>query len=103
MNIPFAPIPLSLDRNHFVRIADPEHVQLSARRGALWVTIDGDPQDVIVEPGQSFQFRTNSPAVIGALGSAALATARRMRGASHSSPGGFGQWLRGWGQGAHTA
>ena len=79
MNIPLTPVALNFARNRLVRIAQPQHVQLSACRGALWVTIDGDRQDIVVESGQTFEFSSNTPAVVSALGSDVVATARRLR------------------------
>lgn len=82
MKIPCTDIPLDLSNRRFVRIEDPARVQLQARRGTLWVTIDGEPRDFIVEPGESFEFTSRAPAVVGALHGDAEATARRRRGAT---------------------
>ena len=81
MKIPCTDIPLHLSSQRFVRIEEPEHVQLHARQGMLWVTIDGEPRDIVVEPGQSFEFTSRALAVVGALRGHAAATARRRCGA----------------------
>jgi len=82
MKIPCTDIPLHLSSQRFVRIEDPEHVQLQARQGTLWITIDGEPRDIVVEPGESFEFWSRAPAVVGSLHGDAAATARRRCGAA---------------------
>lgn len=77
MKIPCIDIPLHLSRQRFVRIEDPEHVQLLAHEGTLWITIDGELRDVVVEPGESFEFASPASAIVGTLHGEALATARR--------------------------
>ena len=37
-------------------------------RGTAWITVDGDPQDVILEPGDSHTFAQSGRAVVQALG-----------------------------------
>lgn len=37
-------------------------------RGTAWITVDGDPQDVILEPGDSHTFAHSGRAVVQALG-----------------------------------
>ena len=37
-------------------------------RGTAWITLDGDPRDVILEPGDSHTFERSGRAVVQALG-----------------------------------
>lgn len=94
MKIPCTDIPLDLTNRRVVRIENPEHVQLQARQGTLWVTIDGEPRDIVVEPGESFEFASRAPAVVGALHGHAAATARRRCGAAR--PQRLSAWPLGW-------
>jgi hypothetical protein len=95
MKIPCTDIPLDLSSQRFVRIENPEHVQLQARQGTLWVTIDGEPNDFVVEAGESFEFASCAPAVVGALHGHAAATVRRRRdAASPRRRSAWRQWLQ---------
>jgi hypothetical protein len=82
MKIPCTDLPLDLSRRRIVRIEDPAHVQLQARLGTLWITIDGEARDIVVEAGESFEFTSRAPAMVGALHGDAAATAHRRCGAA---------------------
>ena len=41
---------------------------LRAVRGTLWVTIDNDPRDIVLDPGQSYVVDTDQPLFVMALG-----------------------------------
>jgi hypothetical protein len=41
---------------------------LKAVRGTLWVTIDNDPRDIVLDPGQSFLVDSDEPLFVMALG-----------------------------------
>ena len=103
MNIPCNAISLSLRRDEFIRIEHPEHVRLSPREGTLWITIDGQIRDVFLEPGESMEFDTRSPVVIGAVGGQAVATARRNCGAVRQRRDWLTPWAHGWGRSARPA
>ena len=95
MKIPCTDIPLDLSNQRFVRIEEPEHVQLQARQGTLWVTIDGEPRDFVVEAGESFEFASRAPAVVGALHGHAAATVRlRCDAASPRRSSAWRRWLQ---------
>jgi hypothetical protein len=59
---------LQLRRSQFLRLRHPRGVQLAVRRGTLWITLDGDPRDIEVGPGETFGFDTGATVVVGALG-----------------------------------
>lgn len=77
MDTAFAPVPLRLRREQFVRLARPAGTAVSCRRGTLWITIDGESDDIELEPGETFSFRADAPALIGVLGRGATATLER--------------------------
>lgn len=75
MNIPREGLTVTLARQRFLRLPHPAGVQVSARRGTLWITIDGHPDDIELERGQSFTFPPgDAPALIGVLGGDAVAS-----------------------------
>jgi hypothetical protein len=41
---------------------------LKAVRGTLWVTIDNDPRDIVLDPGESFLVDSDAPLFVMALG-----------------------------------
>jgi hypothetical protein len=46
-------------------------VVLRARRGTLWITVDGDPLDVVLEAGESCRYETRGALLVYALSGAA--------------------------------
>ena len=53
--------PSQLDREEFglaarglVDIPDISGTQVICRRGSLWITLDNDPRDIVLEAGESF-------------------------------------------------
>ncbi|HEX6722213.1 MAG TPA: DUF2917 domain-containing protein [Burkholderiaceae bacterium] len=41
---------------------------LRAVKGTLWVTIDNDPRDIVLDPGESFTVDSDAPLFVMALG-----------------------------------
>jgi hypothetical protein len=62
---------LRLARHHSLRLKAP--LALQARAGTLWVTIDGDPQDIVLEAGDLRCFDAPAALLVHAIaGDAAL-------------------------------
>lgn len=87
------PRTLRLSRSHFVRLAQPGGWQVRTRRGTLWITIDGEPEDIELETGESYTFPAGAPALLGSLGGDAVVTLRRCAEAPASGPGAWWQRL----------
>lgn len=51
-----------------LRLNAARGTQLRAVTGTLWVTIDSDPRDIVLDPGQSFVVDTEQPLFVMALG-----------------------------------
>lgn len=51
-------------------IADAAGVQLRCHEGALWLTLDHDPRDVIIEAGETYVGTEHRRAIVYALGDA---------------------------------
>lgn len=67
MNIPFGASTATLDRQHALRLPSHTPARVRALRGSLWITLDGDPRDIDLPEGQSFEFDGSKAAVIGTL------------------------------------
>lgn len=68
--------PLPLRRNEALRLGDAHGLSLASAGGTLWVTIDGDLHDYVLEPGESLRIESHAPTVVMALHAPALLTVR---------------------------
>ena len=64
--------PVDLPRRAMLTLPDAAAVQIECRSGSLWITLDGDPRDFIVEAGERFTTDTHRPAIVYALQPASL-------------------------------
>ena len=64
-----------LRRNRVLRLPHPRGWCLRAERGTLWITIDGQPDDITLDPGQSHRFDVRTPVLVTALGDDAVLSA----------------------------
>ena len=58
-----------LPRSQSLRLRGAHTVR--AQCGTLWLTLDGEPQDRVLEPGDQVQLDGHTPALVTALGQAA--------------------------------
>lgn len=79
-----------LRRNHLLALPQPRGLCLRAERGTLWVTIDGEAEDIELEPGHSRVFDGQATVRVSALGGPAILSATVPTRAS------WRQRLRGW-------
>jgi hypothetical protein len=87
-----------LERNRMLHLKAP--VELQARAGTLWVTIDGDPQDFVLEPGDLRHFDTPAALLVYAVGGSADLQVRPLGPAPRR---GVAAWLSRWIGGATVA
>jgi hypothetical protein len=73
--------PSPLDREEFrlapralLDIPDVSGIQLSCRRGSLWITLDNDPRDIVLEAGESFFSTEHRRALVYAFEASVVAT-----------------------------
>jgi hypothetical protein len=59
---------LAVDDRRGLRLNAARGTQLRAVKGTLWITIDNDPRDIVLDPGESFVVDTNQPLFVMALG-----------------------------------
>jgi hypothetical protein len=69
-------------------IPDAAAVQIRCTAGSLWITLDHDPRDIILAPGESFTTGEHRRALLYALepASFALSLPQRQRGAALPQP-----------------
>jgi hypothetical protein len=63
---------LSLDRQALFSLDDTEQIQLECDEGAVWITLDNDPRDIILTPGQRFCAPAHRHALVYALENARI-------------------------------
>jgi len=62
---------LVLDRSRFAHLFGPRRVQVT--RGTVWLTIDHDPDDHVLTPGQGIELPPGTHALVQALDAPARA------------------------------
>jgi len=82
------PLRQRLQPDDFLHFRHPPVLRLQAERGTLWVTVDGEPDDIQIEAGESRVLDGHAPITIGALGGEAVFSA-----AALSQPAAPGWWL----------
>jgi len=62
-----SPFEFSLNRNSTFNIHDSAGLRIECRLGTLWVTLDGEYRDTILEPGQCFTTEEHGLVILNAL------------------------------------
>jgi len=83
------PVVRRLRRDQFVRFEHPRGLCLRAAQGALWVTIDGEPDDITIETGASRVFDGEAGVLVGTFRGEAVMSAMAARSAPR-----WRDWLR---------
>ena len=65
--VPAAPAARQLEKSATTWIADPLGRTIACETGTLWLTFDNEPQDVILEAGQSYRCAKASKLAIRAM------------------------------------
>jgi hypothetical protein len=58
-----------LHRDQMLSLSAPLRVQ--SEQGVLWVTVDGEPEDILLAPGESVHIASRARVIVHALGDAA--------------------------------
>ena len=69
INTPHARLAIAARRG--LRLRDARGAKLRAVQGTLWITIDNDLRDIVLDPGESFVVDSNQPLVVMPLGECA--------------------------------
>ena len=59
------------------RMADAAGVTITCREGSVWITVDNDPRDIVLEAGGSFTASDHARALIYALEPSTVSTLAR--------------------------
>ncbi len=84
---------LSLRQDTMLRLPDAAGVQIVCRSGTVWITLDSELRDIVLEAGERFAGTEHRHAVVTALApscitvSAAPALARSLRERNRQRPG----------------
>lgn len=73
MSTPLAPTTLlRLERGQSTRLDDTQPTHLASAAGTLWITIDNDPRDIVLEAGQAIDLWGDVPVLVSPLGGPAV-------------------------------
>lgn len=72
LRTPNTAAPIDLPRRAMFKLADAAAMQIACRSGSLWITLDDDPRDFIVEAGESFTTPSHRAAIVYALRAAVV-------------------------------
>lgn len=84
---------LHLKNHELARLTDARDARLEVVRGVAWITLDGDPRDIVLEAGQSYVVDSASPLIVFALEGPAAVDLRPQPGAARSTKR---SWISGW-------
>jgi hypothetical protein len=76
--------PVDLPRRAMLKLADAAAVQIECRSGSLWITLDDDRRDFIVEAGERFSTPAHTQAIVYALRAAVVVVQQAKRPAAPS-------------------
>lgn len=63
---------LLLQRGQTSRLPDARAAQLCSAEGTLWITLDNDVKDIVLEPGQCFVVPNDKGVTVSALSTQAV-------------------------------
>ena len=58
---------LSLPKKAVFTLPDAHEVDIECTSGAVWITLDHDPRDIVLEPGERFRSDSHRRALVAAL------------------------------------
>jgi hypothetical protein len=90
INTPSARLAVAAHRS--LRLNAARGARLRAVQGTLWITIDDDPRDIVLEPGESFTVESDRPLVVMPLGACATLDVKSAASPSASTAR-LGSWL----------
>lgn len=79
------PFARRLRGGQFLHFRRPQQLCLRAERGSLWITVDGEPDDIELDAGDSRVFDGCASVLVGSLGGDAVVSATPLQ-CSHPSP-----------------
>lgn len=67
-----APTTLRLERGQSTRLTETRATHLASAAGTLWVTIDNDPRDIVLEAGEAIDLWGDEAVLVSPLGGPAV-------------------------------
>lgn len=67
MDIALHPTEIALRTRTLVSVPDASQARFTCREGTLWITLDNDPRDVVLEAGDEFSTGERRRAIVYAL------------------------------------
>ena len=92
MNIDFGPSTFNLPRDGLISLRHGKGTRVVCLSCALWITQEGQPEDVILEPGQCLKIAEGGLALVMALRPSSLQV-RAPRVSAWTVPNRFVDWL----------
>lgn len=95
MRVPGGVSAIGVGAGECLRLEAAKGVQLRARSGTLWITVDGDVRDFVLEAGQRLTLDSDATVLISALHGTAVVEALRLpqaaahAGWQHVAPAGW--------------
>jgi hypothetical protein len=86
MNVRLNTPPVCLAKSQAVTLTDAVGSEITCLGGALWITQDEDPRDIVLQSGESFTLDRKGPAIVWALAASSveMVPARRAGGLLHN-------------------
>ena len=97
MDLRIDPATIELQPRQPIRLRVGAGQHITGVRGTAWITVDNDPRDVVLEPGDTHAFDRAGRVVVQSLGGGALLAAEVGIEIAHDAPGnasGFWRNLR---------
>lgn len=82
----------ALRKGELLRLDGRRGLRITSRRGSLWLTQDGDPNDVVLDPGQAHCLEADGPVLIQALDRACVS----VDAAASAPPSRWARWRDAW-------
>lgn len=79
MKMLFSATRLVLARGELMRLEGAQGTRILSQGGRVWITQDGDPRDVVLEPGEAFDLDRPTLAIVQAIEAATIAIAEPRR------------------------
>jgi hypothetical protein len=67
MNVDLIAATRHLDKGGIVRLAHRQGQRIESLAGSLWITIDNDPRDIVVDAGQGYTVDAPGDVLVSAL------------------------------------
>jgi hypothetical protein len=62
---------VQLGPNQTLRVVDGEGTTVCAVQGAVWITEENQPKDIVLQPGSCYRLRNRGIAIVNSLGGSA--------------------------------